>query len=65
MLFGLPAKGEPASCSVCRRTSDEVNVWWPSPVWVGGGQKQDEELKRVKLAAKCEYCMFGVPYVQA
>lgn len=57
MLFGLPRTSTPTNCSVCKRSSDQVNVWWPSPV-------KESDTDYVKKVAKCEYCMFGLPYIQ-
>lgn len=65
MLFGLPAKNKPLECSVCHRNSNDVSIWCPSPTWLQGAAEaaQDAEAERVRKFAKCEYCVFGVPYV--
>lgn len=58
----MPRSSTPVLCSGCKKSSDEANVWFPSPV-TSSFDAYDAEMERLKKYAKCEYCMFGVPYV--
>lgn len=54
---GITTTKDLVVCSQCKKTSDEVNIWFPTPV-----KDTDAETQRIKAFAKCEYCIFGIPY---